>query len=219
MDGIIILFKCCVPLFSLHLFLQLHAVPPLSGPWRLGGVAPEFLLLLLLSGPPPAATLPASPNQREQRGPKPHLLSRRLRRPGGAVQWSALYRRRRRLWGSLRPGLPVPGYQQQRPHSPADPPQGRCGGPPWCDPGPPGSQAAQHTTGQEETVGVSTLFTFKISKELWREGAVVLWYGSLLDILMMPSVYLMAVSYNIEILLDSKCFARRDLRLPPRFCY
>lgn len=143
-------------LSSLRLLLQLHAVPPLPGPWRLGGVAPDLILLLLLSGRPPAATLPPSPDQRQQRGPQPHLLSRRLRRPGRPVQRRALSRWRRRLWGPLWPGLLVPGHQQQRPHSAAHPQEGRTGGPPRCHPGSPGTQAAQHAAGQEETVGVST---------------------------------------------------------------
>lgn len=154
-------FLSCLISFHL-LLLQLHAVPPLSGPWWLGGVAPDCILLLLLSGSPTATTVPPSPNQREQRGPQPHLLSRCLWRPGGAVQRSALYWWRWWLWGSLWPGLFVPGFQQQWPHSPAHPPEGRTGGPPWCHPSAPSTQAAQHTTGHKETVGVSTVYFLQL---------------------------------------------------------
>ena len=160
-------------LSSLHLLLQLHAVPPLPGPWRHGGVAPDLILLLLLSGRPPAATLPPSPDQREQRGPQPHLLSRRLRRPGRPVQRCAISRRRRRLRGPVRSRLLVPGHQQHWPHRPTHPQEGRTGGPPRCHPGSPGTQAAQHAAGPEETVGVSTDHYLLLEIAAWESPGYV----------------------------------------------
>lgn len=153
--NVLLIIECLSFPFLSTLFLQLHAVPPLSGPWRFGVVASDFILFLFLSGPSPPTTLPPATNQREQRGPQPHILSYCVWRSGGALQRSALQWWRWQLRASLQPGLHVPRYQQQWSHSSTDSPEGRTGGSPGCHLGTPGAQAAQHTTGQEETMGVS----------------------------------------------------------------
>lgn len=134
---------------------QLHAVPSLSGTRQRGGMASGLALLLHVSGSEPAAALPPTADQREQRGSQPHLLSCRVRRPGGALP----QRGQRQLRGSLWPQLHVTGHRSLRPDDPPGPQEGRSGGPQGHHPGPPGPQEAQHTAGQKEAVGVSTLFS------------------------------------------------------------
>lgn len=141
----------------LFLLFQLHAIPPLSGTWRLGGVSSDFVLLLFLSRPPPLVSVQYSPNQWQQRGPKPLLLSYWIWCPGGKIQRSALLWWGKRVWREFWPGLHLPCYRQQWPNSPSYPAKRGTGGLPGCHHGAPSTQAAQHTAGQEETVGVSTV--------------------------------------------------------------